>query len=410
MHFDVQKIKVPFLTAIVLTVALLLSACASLVPDTGLSSQEILATQEALIFSAVKATATTGAMQTQIAQLQTQVANPQTPVANPPTPVPQVPTATQVPSTATAVPTATQVPPTPTASIPCNNASFVNDVTIPDGSILMPGTYFSKTWRLKNTGSCTWNTSYDLVFVGGDLLGASAEQPLPGSVAPGQVVDLTAAMTAPGRDGFYRGYWRLRDGSGTLFGLGSKSASFYVDIQVQTPRSDSPMDFAASYCSAAWSSGAGRLPCQGPADDSRGSVQWIARPVLEDGYVDDEPALRMQPQKINDGVIRGKYPAIRIENGHVFTAVIGCSHKSSGCDVKFQVDFQIGDGPIQTLATWHEVYDEMYRPVAVDLSDLRGNDVNLILTVLANGSSANDSALWLAPRVAKRIVPTPRVE
>lgn len=399
--------KISKLIIAVLAITLFISAC-TMIPDTGGDTPDsVAATQNAIILDAVRATATTSAMQTEIARLQTQVAIQPTAAPNEPTVTPQAPTATSVPPTATNVPTATQVPPTATPSIACNEAGFVMDVSIPDGSILSPGMYFTKTWRLRNIGSCTWTSAYDLVFVGGDLMGAPTEQAIPGNVAPGQVIDLTIALTAPGNDGFFRGFWRLRDASGTLFGIGRKSGSFYVDIQVQSPRSSYPFDFAASYCSAEWTSGAGRLPCQGPSDDSRGSVQRIAKPILENGYQDDEPALRMQPQMINDGIIRGRFPAFRVENGHFFVAVIGCANKANNCDVTFQLGYQIGNGSIETLASWHEVYDEQYRPVEFDLSGLRGNDVNLILTIQANGSSSQDVALWLAPRVIKKSIPTP---
>ncbi|MBE0696106.1 MAG: hypothetical protein IH586_04210, partial [Anaerolineaceae bacterium] len=207
---NVYKSKILFSILTIVAALLLISACASIIPDTG-NSADTAATQNAQILAAVKGTATTSAMQTQISQLETQVAI--TPSA-----VPAEPTATALSPTATLVPTATQVPPTPTPSIPCNQAGFVDDVSIPDGSILSPGMYFSKTWRLKNNGSCTWTTAYDLVFVSGDLLGGPTEQALPGSVAPGQIIDLTVNLTAPSRNGYFRGYWRLRDASGTLFG------------------------------------------------------------------------------------------------------------------------------------------------------------------------------------------------
>ncbi|HSR20131.1 MAG TPA: NBR1-Ig-like domain-containing protein, partial [Anaerolineales bacterium] len=41
----------------------------------------------------------------------------------------------------------------------CNNAAFVSDVTIPDGTILKPGEKFTKTWRIYNSGSCSWTTA-----------------------------------------------------------------------------------------------------------------------------------------------------------------------------------------------------------------------------------------------------------
>ena len=75
---------------------------------------------------------------------------PPTSTSVPPTPVP--PTSTTVPPT--------PVPPTATQpQIPCDRAKFVEDVTSPDGTDVIQGTSFVKTWRLKNNGICTWNSS-----------------------------------------------------------------------------------------------------------------------------------------------------------------------------------------------------------------------------------------------------------
>ena len=54
----------------------------------------------------------------------------------------------------------------------CDHIQFVSDLTAPDGATFAPGTAFTKTWRLKNIGTCTWTTAYHLVWVGGDTLGA----------------------------------------------------------------------------------------------------------------------------------------------------------------------------------------------------------------------------------------------
>ena len=40
---------------------------------------------------------------------------------------------------------------------------LVEDVTIPDGSILRPGEMFVKSWRLKNVGDTIWNNGYQLL-------------------------------------------------------------------------------------------------------------------------------------------------------------------------------------------------------------------------------------------------------
>jgi hypothetical protein len=137
--------------------------------------------------------------------------------------------------------------PTPTATMAqaavttdpnqaCDAAKFVTDVTIPDGTRLVSGESFTKTWRFINIGTCTWDPSYTLVFDVGDLIGGPASLPLPGSVAPGQEVDLSVTLQAPSSPGSYRGYWRLRNSDGAMLPVtgGYNSKSFYVDIQVKS--------------------------------------------------------------------------------------------------------------------------------------------------------------------------------
>lgn len=406
-----------FYMAALLMLALVLSACGRGIPQTGADGSNFSATQQAFIEQAAQATATWMAAGTQIAQLQTQVAQPQktvvageaAPTAVPPTATPtSTATATQVPPTATAIPptatplppTATPVPPTPTATpIPCNLAQFVADVTVPDGATYAPNATFTKTWRLKNIGSCNWTTAYSIVLVSGSGMNAPAAVSLPGTVAPGQVVDVSVKMTAPSSVGHYRGNWKLRDASGVLFGIGNTDGNFYVDIHVSAPVSTAPVDFIASMCYAQWTSGAGMLDCQGSDGDARGFVMRVDNPTLESGYKDNEPVLLMNPQMITNGTIRGAYPAYHVQSGDHFRSIIGCAYKSDGCEVKFQLNYQIGNGAEQTLSTWNEAYEGGITTVNVDLSSLAGKDVKFILVVTANGSSTHNRAQWLLPRI-----------
>lgn len=125
----------------------------------------------------------------------------------------------------------TSVPPTvapaATATTYCNAMQFVTDVTVPDGSVMTPNQAFTKTWRLRNAGTCTWTPSYAIVFSTGNSMNGPASQALPGNVGPGQTVDISVNLTAPAAPDTYRGNWKLRDASGILFG------QFYVDIKVQ---------------------------------------------------------------------------------------------------------------------------------------------------------------------------------
>ena len=145
----------------------------------------------------------------------------------------QAPTHTSVPATATPLPPTSTPVSTATAVSYCDWVIFVRDVTIPDGTGFAPGETFTKTWRLKNRGTCTWTADYMLVFTSGDSMGNTTAVRLPGNVAPGQSVDVSVTLTAPNRRGDYVGYWMLRNPSGMLFGYGEKAnQAFYVDINV----------------------------------------------------------------------------------------------------------------------------------------------------------------------------------
>jgi hypothetical protein len=140
------------------------------------------------------------------------------------TPTLSIPTATPVPPTKTPVPTAVSY---------CDWAAFVKDVSIPDGTLLSPGEVFTKTWRLKNVGTCSWTPDYDVVFYGGAQMSGTTMQ-VPGYVAPGQYVDVSVTFTAPSAAGHYEGFWLLRNQYGGLFGTGTNAdETFYVDIYVK---------------------------------------------------------------------------------------------------------------------------------------------------------------------------------
>jgi len=286
----------------------------------------------------------------------------------------------------------------------CDQAQFIADITIPDGTTLAPGTAFTKTWRLKNIGTCTWTTSYALVFVSGDALGAPAVVNLPSSVAPGATVDLSVNMTAPTSAGHYIGYWKLRNAAGVLFGIGAAaSQSFWVEINVSATASV-VYDFVASYCSATWTNDAGAaLPCPGTAGSADGYVLRKDAPQLENGVTSSMPGLITFPRNITDGYIQGVFPAVTVQSGDRFQAVVGCEYGATSCYVTFRLDYQIGGGAVQTLWSFTERYDGLYYQANVDLSPLAGQNVNFILRVGAYGAPTGDSALWVAPRVVRGV-------
>lgn len=305
-------------------------------------------------------------------------------------------------------PTATSVvyvPTTPPTTV-CDQAGFIADISIPDGSVISAGTSFMKTWRLKNTGACTWTPDYAVVYDSGEAMSGPASQKIGVSVPPGQAVDVSVPLKAPGAPGQYRGNWRMRNAAGLLFGLGPAADRFYVDIKVvSAPADGAGYDFAANLCLAQWTGSGKNLPCLGKDGTADGFVLYQARPVLESGYVDDEPGLLTNPPLINDGVIRGKYPAYTVKANDRFLAIVSCEYNAKKCNARFQLDYQIDNGAIQTLGSWHEAYEGGMTTISVDLSALAGKNVQFILTVLANGASDQDRAIWLLPRIAQVSAP-----
>jgi len=318
----------------------------------------------------------------------------------------------------TLTPTVTGTPPTPTPTstgvIPpaaCDRARFIADVTVPDGTIFSPGVTFIKTWRLKNVGSCTWTTSYMLMFDSGQQMSGPNTAAMPTNVAPGQTVDISISLVAPATAGSYRGYWKFKNASGIPFGIGSAGTkSWWVDIKVSgivpttppvtsVPPVGASYDFAANACSAAWFSGAGQLPCPGTDGDAKGFVLKIANPKLENGTTDSRPGLLTFPQNINNGYIQGFFPPYTVQVGDRFRSIVNCEYGATSCYVIFRLDYQIGNGTIQNFWTFGERYEGRYFQADLDLNPLIGQNVKFIFTVLSAGSPTGDRALWVAPMI-----------
>ena len=338
-------------------------------------------------------------------------------------------------------PTPNLTPNTPTV-LPstCDRAEFIADITVPPGTVMLPGATFTKTWRLKNLGPCDWTTSYQLVFFSGEMMGANSSAAFTQSVAVGESVDISMNMIAPNAAGSYRGYWMFRNSSGANFGLGPEANQpWFVDITVSgptlppsltptyppssptptaslgppinsptpsvtpggptaTPIAGTVYDFAANMCAATWFSGAGQLPCPGIDGDAKGFVLRLNNPQLETGTIDSRPGLLTFPQNTQNGYIQGFYPPFHVQSGDRFRSLINCEGGATNCYVAFRLDYQVGGDPIKTFwGPFLERYEGQFYSADIDLSSLAGKDVKFILTVLAAGQATGDRALWVGP-------------
>lgn len=365
--------------SMLLAAALMVSACGLI---GGPSTQEQAATYAAQTLQAIQVQQTLSAYETQAAQPTQIVAATPTPTAEPPAP--------------TAEPTAK---PTQTD---CNRAEFIKDVSYVDGTKVGTGEAITKTWRMKNIGSCTWTTDYDLVFVDGQSMGAPTRIGLETTVKPGETVDLSILMEAPSKAGSYQGYWMLEDASGNRFGVGDTGkTAFWVQVVVEQRV---VYNFVDNYCDADWSSfNTASLPCPGTENDNQtGFVYRVNTPTREDGSYENEAAIFTSPDNNGgDGKIVGIYPAFEVKDGDVFKAVIGCQHGFDKCDLDFELRYKIGTGSVKTLASWREIYDNKMNSVSVDLSSLAGKDVVFYLRVLNHVTAAENVGLWIQPRILR---------
>ena len=135
------------------------------------------------------------------------------------------PTTTPAPSPSTTPLVASQLPintlvlasSTSGAAQGCDSSVYISDVTIPDGTVMTPGQAFTKTWAVQNTGTCTWNTNYKLVFSFGTAMNGTSTA-ITQSVAPGGQTQISVNLVAPSGLGNYTGNWKMQNAQGQYFG------------------------------------------------------------------------------------------------------------------------------------------------------------------------------------------------
>ncbi len=147
-------------------------------------------------------------------------------------------------SLSTPIPAATLVLPVPTLAAPracVDGMKFVADVTYGDNNMKSPpfvksGETFVKTWRVQNTGSCTWTPNYRMVYAYGNVAAAQMSGlpiAIPTNVTPGQTIDLSVPLTAPSDPSIYQGFWQVQNEKGVLFGQAVWVAITTVTAAVQ---------------------------------------------------------------------------------------------------------------------------------------------------------------------------------
>ncbi len=119
---------------------------------------------------------------------------------------------------------------------PCDLGDFSADVTIPDGTVVAPGETFVKTWRIRNAGTCTWTSDYWFAFANGNqMAGPHATALTDKPVAPNEEIEVSVTLTAPQKEGQYKGEWTLCNAKKEAFGFGhgmGQLLNIWVKIEV----------------------------------------------------------------------------------------------------------------------------------------------------------------------------------
>jgi hypothetical protein len=217
--------KVLTYTSLLIALAIFTVSCGSNVEPTPTVDANAIMTEVAMT---VAAEVTEAALLTPSATLPPAVTD---------TPMPMISTQALTPDAGLqTTPTVPVVTAGPTAAvITGDDAGEVEDVTVPDGEIFYENESFKKAWKIKNTGTTTWDASYSIVNIDGNTWGEDVIVPITESVPPGSDLTISVQLRAPSGLGFYMSRWKMMNPNGVIFGQ-----EMYVYIQVGTFEDKTP--------------------------------------------------------------------------------------------------------------------------------------------------------------------------
>lgn len=171
-------------------------------------------TQDPAVVAATIAAQVESEVSTRVAQAMANVEATQRAL---PTVAPVIPTTSNIPTVAPLNLPTVALPGVAT-SVPCNATPTLLGENIEDGTDIYLNTSFTKTWTLRNEGSCTWNPNYKVKFLSGDAMSGPTSKSFGATVTPGNSLTISLPLKAPGGTGTYKGVWGLYDDKDVFFG------------------------------------------------------------------------------------------------------------------------------------------------------------------------------------------------
>lgn len=335
--------------------------------------------------------ATMSVLSTEVAALKATAAAPSA------TPTPAVSATAGTPAAAAA--TATSQP----RSAVCDFAAFVGDVTIPDGTMIPPNTPFTKTWTVKNIGTCTWTPDYQIVYDGGDLLGSPMAVPMVDrNVAPGETAQISITLTAPPDNKRHYSYWKFRNDKGGVFGVvdvaTNEERPVWAEIVVGEYYS-----FIDNMCLATWKTGSGTLlSCPGDPNATEGGAVYRMNSSQWEGDVyEDEPILVMVPPAGENTTIVGQFPPVIVPQYDWLLTRFGCLADVPDCSATVRITYSVDGGPELPLFEGQQQFDDTIDPINIQLANygIANKSVSFLFYVTANGEGSDNKIFFFVPRL-----------
>lgn len=282
-----------------------------------------------------------------------------------------------------------------------NRFTFLSDVTFPDGTMTMPRTRFTKTWYIQNSGNCTMNRQYKIVFISGSLVSEAKEFPLFTSdriLKPGESAPISIPLVAPEEKGKYTTSWGIKSPDGTVYGAGPNGVVWLTSVfQV-----GNQYKFYENLSGAICSDTNGLFFC-GSSDRSggRGVAYYNPSPTMESNYAGSQSII-LAPPMVDGGVTRVAFGPLRVARGTWLRSAVSCPPNAPLCDNNVTLYVQPSGGAEQFVAQNHEVNDGFASEWNVNLSDYgyHDQDITIIFEVKANGGvTSDDTIIFMNPRL-----------
>ncbi len=274
--------------------------------------------------------------------------------------------------------------------------AYVSDITIPDGMSITPHTLFTKTWYIRNTGTCMWNSNYKIVYHTGDEVGRAKEFPLlkPGNyIRPGESTAVSVEMIAPAEVGqVYTTSWALESDNGVRFGSGP-AKNIYLSSSF---RIDNSFVVAQNFGSLVCSDDYGYFTCGARNNDSgRGLVYYDETPMTEAGRYLGSPGIAVMPPKGENTTVRFEFGPLRFPRGSYFYTNFCCRPETPTCNVQIRLyarETGYGERLVQEINEWNDGFMGEWE-LKLDDIEVFDQDFTYIVEVQANGGVEPDDLI-----------------